>query len=641
MIVAVWIAAAVLASNGVAAHAGLLFSDPLDGATLAESPEAIRLVFSEPAEASLSDLRITDNRGNTARVGRPERVADDPRVLIVRVARLDRGVYIVNWRITSAVDGHATAGTFAFGIGADPRGSLSTRASSEAVSWFEVAARWLFTGGLVLLIGAAFAALLRFGGPSDVLLASVGWTAATVGLVLLAVRQRTNAGVLYESLTSTFIGQMLIWRALALGAAGVSLLTMRRTSAGGRRTAMGAIAVATLACAGVHVAAGHAAAPGLLPPVITAVLQWLHFAAVGGWLGGLAALLLGIRGAPSEFKAVAVRRFSTLAAMGLLVVVVSGLVRALGELTTWKDLIVTTYGRALSIKLALTVAIAVFGAINRWRSVIAAPTSLRLLRRVGYGELMLAAVALVAAAVLTTAPPPAAAQRSSSALVVSGADYGTTVRATLTAASDLPGPNRYKVQVVDYDSKRRVEATRVSLRFVSIEDPWSVPTSLTLAAADDGSYVGAGANLAFEGRWRVHVMVERRDGSADVPLELETRRIAQPVSIARVPTKPPTYTIEVKRAGLVRISPVPEAAGQSTLHVTCYSILNDEVAIEWIAVSSEIDDGTRRQWPVQRVSASRFIAEASLARGLNRITVVARTINGVRLRATLELRAPQ
>ena len=641
LIVAAWITVGALASNGLSAHAGLLLSDPLDGATLAESPEAIRLVFSEPAEPSLSDLRITDVRGNSIQVGRPGRVPDDPRALTVRVTRLDRGVYIVNWRIVSAVDGHATTGSFAFGVQTNPRGSRSTSSSSSPVSWMEVSARWLFTGGLVLLMGAAVAAVLRFGGPSDLRLAGGGWVAATVGVMVLVWIQRKNAGVPYESLASTFIGQMLIWRILALGAAGGSLLVARASSARVRHLAMAAAAVAVLACAGVHVATGHAAARGLLPPLVAVIIQWTHFVAVGIWLGGLAALLVGVRGAPSESKAAAVSRFSTAGAIGLLVVLTSGFVRALGELTAWKDLLVTTYGRALSIKVALTVAIAAFGAMNRWRSVIAAPTSLRPLRRFGYGELALAASALAAAAVLTSVAPPAAAERSSSALVVSGADYGTTVRATLTAASDLPGPNRYKVQVVDYDSKRRVEAKRVSLRFVSIEDPFAAVTALVLAPVDDGSYVGSGANLAFAGRWRVHVMIERAEGSVDVPLELETRQLLQDVSIARIPGQPPTYTVEVERAGFVRISPVPESAGDSKLYVTCYSILHDEVGIEWITVTTETADGARRQWPVQLLRRSRFVADATLVHGLNRITVIARTVQGVRLRATLELLAPQ
>jgi hypothetical protein len=127
----------------------------------------------------------------------------------------------------------------------------------------------------------------------------------------------------------------------------------------------------------------------------------------------------------------------------------------------------------------------------------------------------------------------------------------------------------------------------------------------------------------------------------NVPLELETRRRPQSVSIARIPGQPTTYTVEVERAGFVRVSPVPERAGDTKLYVTCYSILHDEVAVESITVTTETVDGARRQWPVQPVRRSRFIAAATLTHGLNRIIVIARTVHGVRMRATLELRTPQ
>jgi uncharacterized membrane protein len=406
-----------------------------------------------------------------------------------------------------------------------------------------------------------------------------------------------------------------------------------------RRIAMVVALVATFACAGAHVAAGHAAAPGMLPPLTTVAVQWVHVVAAGIWLGGLAALLPGIRGEPSAVKAAAVRRFSTIAAMGLLAVIVTGAVRAVGELSAWADLITTTYGRALSIKIALTLGLAALGAMNRWRSVGLAPTSLGSLRRVGSGELALATLVIAAAAVLTTAPPPAAAQRFPQGLVASGVDYGTTVRVHLSAASDQPGPNRYKVHVVDYDSKRRVDATRVSLRFLSLEDPSAAGTTLALAPLPDGSYVGSGANLAFDGRWRVSALVERGEGSVEVPLELETRHAEQSVSIARFPGQAPMYTVEVKRAGHVRISPVPEREGDSKLYVTCYNVLHDERPIASIAVMIDDEDGSRRQLPVQRLSASRFVADARLVRGRNRIVVVARTLEGPRMRASLSLEA--
>ncbi len=634
-------AAGVFASHGLSAHGSLLISDPLDGSTLGDAPDAIRLTFSEAPEPSLSEIRVTDSQGISYQTGRPGLVAGDPLSLAVGVARLDRGVYVVTWRIVSAVDGHATSGMYTFGVRADPSALRSTASSSAEISGLEVIARSAFLAGIILLVGATAAALARFGGGTELPLAWSGLVAAATGVVLLFVAQRRGAAAPLQALLGTFVGRALLWRAAALAVSAVGLVAASTRPPRRRHAAMAVAAAAALACAGVHVAAGHDAAPGLFPPIATIIGQWTHVVAAAIWFGGLAALLLGTRGAPSEAKAASVRRFSTIAAIALVIVLVSGVGRAVGELASWRDLIGTTYGGALSIKVLLTAAIAGLGAVNRRSSVPSAPVSLWLLRRVGGGELLLAAAALVVAAVLTTAPPPAAAARSPVGLSASAADYGTTVRVRLTAASDQPGPNRFKVQIADYDSKAPVEATRVSLRFASLEDPTADRTPLPLTSTAGGSYVGSGANLAFGGRWRISVLIERGEGSVEVPLDVETRRVAQPVSIARFPGQPPMYTVEVKRAGFVRISPVPEREGDSKLYVTCYDVLQDERPVVSIVVGAESTDGQLRQLPVQRLTASRFVADAKLVRGHNRIVVVARLHDGSRMRAALDLEAPQ
>src|SRR5215208_1057949 len=245
--------------------------------------------------------------------------------------------------------------------------------------------------------------------------------------------------------------------------------------------------LAALAAIGVHVSAGHAAAGDSTG--VSIAFQWTHFAAIGIWIGGLAALLLGVRGGPSEAKAAAVRRFSTVAAAGLLVVVVTGVVRAVEELGSWGELWSSGYGRAVAAKSVLLLAIAGFGALNRWGSVPGAGFDLGPLRRTSRGELALAAAALGVAAVLGTLSPPAAGLPPLG-ITVSGADFATTVRVDLETASAQPGANRFVVRAIDYDSDEPVRARRVSLRFRPLDDPGVPATTLDLVRAPDRSYVG-------------------------------------------------------------------------------------------------------------------------------------------------------
>jgi copper transport protein len=617
------------------AHAGLRLSDPLAGVTLGDTPKAVRLSFTEKPEVSLSVIRLLDTSGVAYQIGRPAPVAGDPLSLALRVRPLERGVYTVSWRVVSAVDAHATAGAYTFGVRVAPTSQMAAVATTNPASSFEILARWILLAGLVALLGAASASVARFGGRSDLMLGAAGWLLALLGLVLLAEAQRRNAAAALATLLSTSVGKALIGRALALAAAGGALWGAGWLRPRLRRAAMAGAAVAALAAVGVHVAAGHAAAGNWLPAAAVAV-QWAHFGAAGIWLGGLAALLLGVRGAPSAAKTASVRRFSNIAAAGLLVVVATGALRAADTLTSWNDMIATGYGRSVSAKMALLLLIAVFGAINRWRSVPAAATDLRLLRRSGSVELGLTATALAAAAALGTLPPPARLVVAPG-ISVAGADFGTTLRVRLTAPSDQPGPNSFTVQVLDYDSHAPVRARRVSLRFKPLDDPGVEPTSLALLPGPGNTYVASGANLAFDGRWRVTALIERAEDSVEVPLEVETRLPPRSVSIERLPGRAPKYLFELAGGQLLEISPDAVRAGRRQVTVSCFNVISEERPIEEMIVTAAVGERPGRQQPVRRLGSGRFIAEVTLQPGRNRIAAIARAIDGTRLRAVVDL----
>src|SRR4029077_20547210 len=112
---------------------------------------------------------------------------------------------------------------------------------------------------------------------------------------------------------------------VGLAAAGVGLALAWRIPRR-RRLALGASASAVMAVIVAHVAAGHAAA-GTWSSAVSIAAQVAHFAAAGIWFGVLAALLLGIRGRPSDAKAAAIRRFATVAIAALAVVFLTGTLR--------------------------------------------------------------------------------------------------------------------------------------------------------------------------------------------------------------------------------------------------------------------------------------------------------------------------
>jgi copper transport protein len=622
-------------------HAALRLADPVEGATLGDTPTAIRLTFSERPDGGLSEIRVVDTAGVSYHIARPLPLPGDPLSLSIRIRPLDRGVYTVSWQIVSAVDGHTTTGAYAFGVREDPSRAAARVASAQAnVSAFGVASRWLLLIGLALLLGAGAAGVGRWGGGREVAIAAAGCALAIAGIAMLAAAQLriTNASI--TSLLNASTGRSLAWRSVAIAGAAVALFAARRREAAEQRLPLTIVLLAALAAAALHVAGGHAAAADHWV-FATIATQWLHFVAVGIWLGGLAVLLAGVRGVASASKADRVRRFSIVATIALVIVAVTGLVRSAGELSGWDDLISTAYGWALLGKIVLTLAIVLLAAVNHWRSVAAAVADLRPLRRAGNGEVALAACTLAVAALLGSLPPPAAALRDPSGIDVSASDFGTTVRVQLTAPSDQPGPNRFVVTVADYDTDEPLPGGRVSLRFTPLDDPRVASTMLELKPDHVGAFVGSGSNLAFDGRWRITALVERESDSVEVPMEVETRVPPQFIATARFPDRPSEYMVQVENAGHVMISPASERAAPTTATIICYDVLRDQRPVDDIVVTLRVGDGPAQQVVVKRVSPSAFIAHLAFEPGSNRITVVARGQDGVRLRAALTLQIPR
>ena len=633
------------AFESVSAHAGLRASNPRDGVRLGDTPSRIELVFFERPETALSSIQVLDTTGVAYHEGAPQAVPDDPLSLSIAVRPLKRGVYIVHWRIVSAIDGHVTAGSYAFGVQVSP-GSTSVAATNTypSTSRFEIAARAILLLGLILVLGAAAAEIGGFGGARAIGLLSCGWLVTIAGLALLAGAQIRNTGMSAGDLSRTAIGRALLWRAAAIGIVAVALAVAHRARPGERsRVRFGAIlvvAIAALAAIAVHVIAGHAAAVPQRPALAIAI-QWLHFSAAAIWVGGLAALVLAIRGETAPAKAAAVRRFSAVAAAALIIVTVTGTVRALQEIATWKQAIATSYGQTVLVKALLLSIIAAFGALNRWHSVPAAATNLRPLRRVASAELSLMIAVVVVAGVLGALPPPSAGGLVEVGTIdVSGTDFATSARATLTAASDQPGPNRFTVRVVDYDSKAPIRDARVSLRFTPLDDAGVAPTSLRLEPDSGDLYEGSGSNLSFEGRWRVAVLIERAGTSTEVPLDVEVRGAPLAVITDRRPGSPARYSVTIKGEGSIWISADPERAGPSTLHITSIDLLSDFRAVDSLVVTASARGGPVRQLPVHRIDGSNFTAAVDLQGGVNTIVVVARAANGARLRAAAAIDVP-
>lgn len=601
----------------------------------------MRLALSERPEVSLSEIEVRGAGGHPEQRGHARSPGGDPLTLEVPLRRLGKGVYTVNWKVISAIDGHLTEGSFAFGVGVSPSGAAQGEGtSSESGSRLELLARWAFLLGVVALIGGAVAAVARFGGAGDLALAAAGWGLAVAGLALLAEAQRAAAGSSFGELLDSSVGVALVWRAAALAAAGLALLAAWREPRA-RRPALGLAALAALGLVVAHVDAGHARAVEWAAR-FAAPAQVAHFAAAGVWFGGLAALLLGFRGASRAARERAVRRFSTLALACLVLVSATGVLRSAEELTSWGDLLHTGYGLAVLAKVGLVAAIVAIAARNRPGAGRLGAEDLDALRRRSKLELAAAAAALGAAALLGTLSPPLSAQAGPDGLRVSGADFGHTVRVELTAASADPGPNLLTARVEDYDSGRPIAAEGVTLRFDPLDDLGAQPSSLELEKRPDGTYSASGSNLAFDGRWEVDVSVERGRGTVEVPLELDLPVPEQFVSVLDIPgsSQPPVYTMQTNN-GYIRISPKPGHTGPGHIYLSAFTVFETLLPIDRVVITAASDGNPPRQLPVRRLASSRFLADVDFEPGTLEVGVVARTRKDERLRGVFDIDIPE
>jgi copper transport protein len=453
--------AALLASAGTAlGHAVLVSSSPAADSRLAVAPERVTLTFSEPVEIVRSeDVDVVDGEGNDVTAGPASNAAEARTVVIPLRPGLGDGTYTVRFKILSS-DSHIIPGVVVFGVGpgelAPPYLAGTSEGPSETGPW-GVSSRFLEMVGLGGLIGLlafrwlVWAPAVR-AAPEDERDAVLGWgrDAFWVGFGALAVGAMLaegyllvvqSAGVLgtgvldalgdatgiSQVLGDTRFGSLVQLRgALLFGLFAVGAIQFIREygSAGSPRppsatgSRAGAIVMAglLLAVLGGIAAQGHASVAPYSGLQIA--VQLVHVVAVAVWVTGLALLVLAWLRLPSVAPragpALSTRllaAFSRAALIAVALVIVTGVIRSLGELDDPAELWNTAYGRSILYKVALLLPIGALALYNR--RVLEAlrrvprpnvPT-MRLVRRLAASELALGLAVVVIASLLVAQVP--------------------------------------------------------------------------------------------------------------------------------------------------------------------------------------------------------------------------------------------
>jgi hypothetical protein len=322
---------------------------------------------------------------------------------------------------------------------------------------------------------------------------------------------------------------------------------------------------------------------------------------------------------PRDTRGPMVRRFSSLAGYALVVVLVTGVLRAtdeIGGISATFRLLRTSYGITLAIKIAVVALLIGLGAFNRYRSIPRMKDRPGLIRHVMTAELVGALGVFALTGTLTGLPPQPPAPTSNapvSHIVLNGSDFATTMKVRLVATPGRAGPNGLEVSVTDFDSGAPLDADDVSLRFEPVGQPGVGAATLDLVARGD-RWQGAGTQLSLEGVWTLTVVVQTSSAGTEIPLTLVTRP-EQTVSVSKAAGQPDLYNITLPGGQQIQAFNDPGAAGPNQLHLTAFDATGRELPLKTAAMIAIAPDGSATMLRPQRFTPGHFVAETSLSSG--------------------------
>jgi nitrogen fixation protein FixH len=337
-----------------------------------------------------------------------------------------------------------------------------------------------------------------------------------------------------------------------------------------------------------------------------------------------------------------VRAYSRIAGWALLVLLLTGILRASNELGLgwWLHPFRSDYSTALVTKLAIVAPLLALGALNRFRNTRRfEQLGRRPLLRTAGGELVLATGVFAMTALLTGLPPNepvTTAPAPSIPLEAVGSDFATTTKVRLQVSPGTVGPNAFVADVTDYDTGEPVDARRVTLSF-SLPDRPEVASELQLARGENGRWEAGGTALALDGTWSVTVIVEESTGSVEVPLAITPRPPSEHVAVSRASGQPDIYTITLP--GNVSIQSYIDPGDPSTtnqVHVTAFDASGAELPLQTVQLTIVNPDGTSVEPDLLNLSPGHVVANVEIQPGTSSFQITAVTQEGENLLATFE-----
>jgi putative copper export protein len=363
-------------------------------------------------------------------------------------------------------------------------------------------------------------ARLIWGMAAVILVSGLAWLLLlSANIASVPIARALTGGTVTTVLTETRFGCVWLVRG-GLIAAALLALTLKRTWL--------ALIMSAAALAAIAITAHAGARDGLIGWGLLAS-DMLHLLAAGLWLGSLPALaiLLSTSDVEPQLRAAITRRFSGFGIVATAVLIVSGLVNAWAMLGEPAALIETSYGRVLSVKLALFTAMLACAAVNRlyWTPRLPGPKAFAGVVRLASIEIALGLGVMLAVGALGTMAPPFHIHAETS----DGADgafvhiHDIDAMAEIRALPGAAGANSLTIRLLAEDFTPLTAVRAVSIRLTS---GTGMNTEYVAKSAPDNVWRVGKAQFDCPGVWTVTVIVRLSNGrtlSLDGPLVIETK----------------------------------------------------------------------------------------------------------------------
>ena len=564
---------AALLSGGATAHANYVSSTPRADSIFPynATPTSVNITLSEAVESGAGTIHVTNGTG--ARFDMPPvTLSGAGLTMSVGVNRTGSGIITVTWTAVSAVDGHFTAGSFAWCVqNPDPNGTgcsgagLGATSSGAPISPFEVGLRFIAFFGLAAALGASVLGAFMWipaGRDPDVKetpgyrlgfqvvtnvgrIGAFGFALAYAGLFLLTDALESTGGsssvvgspyklsviltlavgaVLFVALSNAFmrarkdppesthryllLGALLGFAAIAIGSAGTHAAAVQ--SLGGISNYFGIDPLAPL---------------NAIAPVIGTFADAAHIAGVALWVGGLATILATrsfLREPTSvPLARIVLGRFSAMAFYCVGLVLIGGLVLALLLVGSWDALFSSGYGWVVLAKVSLFVPMIAFGAYNRYRLIPRAAetgdpaAAFRKLTWNVRNETAIGATVLVLAAILASLTPAVSVFAGSSEFTLSDTVSGIHIQMIIDpppASANISYTVQFLLTWASNGSAYNFGKNTSVITFRSETNVLLPPETLPLDGPHGNHFFITTLAMSQPGTWSIQPRVVRSDG---------------------------------------------------------------------------------------------------------------------------------